>query len=138
MQTAVFDIRDFFRKSTDVETVSSALRSAILEGKDVNLALRLIPRFDLGEYSHYAGVGGLHLLHPLFSDSRLNHNLTLPELICVFNKYHNSMCEAWDRRQELDAYEAIVIGIRGLLATHSMNITEHFLQEQPRLSSSRK
>ena len=36
----------------DVETVSPDLRSAILEGKDVNLASLLIPNFDLGEYSH--------------------------------------------------------------------------------------
>ena len=45
------------------------------------------------------------------SDSRLNRNLTLPEFICAFNKYRNIMCELWDRRKELDAYEAIVIGI---------------------------
>ena len=42
----------------EVETVSPALRSAILDGKDVNLACLLIPHFDLGDYSRYAGVDG--------------------------------------------------------------------------------
>ena len=96
----------------DVETVSPALRSAILEDKDVNLASLLILHFDLGEYSRYAGVDGFeHLLRPLSSDPRLNCNLTLPEFICGFNRYCNIMCEVWDRRKELDAYEAIVVGI---------------------------
>ena len=63
---------------SEVETVSPALRSAILEGKDVNLACLLIPHFNLGQYSHYAGVGGCQqLLRQLSSDPRLNRNLTL-------------------------------------------------------------
>ena len=100
----------------DVETVSPALRSAILDGKDVNLASLLIPHFDLGEYSHYAGVDCFeHLLRPLSSDTRLNRNLTLSEFICAFNKYRNIMCEVWDRRKELDAYVAIVVGIVSLI-----------------------
>ena len=62
----------------EVGTVSPALRSAILDSKDFNLACLLIPHFDLGEYSRYAGVDGCqHLLRPLSSDPRLNRNLTL-------------------------------------------------------------
>ena len=94
----------------EVETVSPTLRSAILDGKDVNLASLLIPRS--ASNSRYAGAYGFeHLLRSLSSDPRLNRNLTLPEFICAFNKYRNSMCEVWDRRKELDAYEAIVVGI---------------------------
>ena len=96
----------------EVETVSPALRSAILDGKDVNLACLLIPHFDLGDYSRYAGVDGCQqLLRPLSSDPRLNQNLTLSEFVTAFNKYRNIMCEVWQRRKELDAYEAIVVGI---------------------------
>ena len=96
----------------EVETVSATLKTAILDGKDVNLASLLIPHFDLGEYSRYAGGDGSpHLLRPLSSDPRLNRNLTLAEFISAFNKYRNVMCEVWDRRKELDAYEAIVVGI---------------------------
>ena len=96
----------------EVETVSPALRSAILDGKDVNLACLLIPHFDLGDYSRYAGLDGCQqLLRPLSSDPRLNRNLTLSEFVTAFNKYRNIMCEVWQRRKELDAYEAIVVGI---------------------------
>ena len=96
----------------EVETVSATLRNAILDGKDVNLASLLIPNFDLGEYSRYAGGdGSQHLLRPLSSDPRLNRNLTLAEFISAFNKYRNVMCEVWDRRKELDGYEAIVVSI---------------------------
>ena len=96
----------------EVETVSPALRSAILDGKDVNLACLLIPHFDLGDYSRYAGVDGCQqLLRPLSSDPRLNRNLTMSEFVTSFNKYRNIMCEVWERRKELDAYEAIVVGI---------------------------
>ncbi|KAI0240521.1 hypothetical protein LSAT2_008751, partial [Lamellibrachia satsuma] len=74
----------------DVETVSPALRSSILEGKYGNLASLLIPHFDLGEHSCYAGVDSFeHLFRPLSSDPRLNRKLILPEFICAFNKYCN-------------------------------------------------
>ena len=89
----------------EVDTVSPALRSAILDSKDVNLACLLIPHFDLGEYSRYTRVDGCqHLLRPLSSDPRLNRNLTLSEFVSSFNKYRNIMCEVWERRNELDAY----------------------------------
>ena len=62
----------------EVETVSSALRSGILEGKDVNLACLFIPHFDLGDYSRYTGVDRCQqLLRPLSSDPRLNRTLTV-------------------------------------------------------------
>ena len=48
---------------------------------------------------------------PMSSDPRLNRNLTLPKFICAFNKYRNIMCEVWNRRQEIDAYEAVIVGI---------------------------
>ena len=95
-----------------LQMVSPALRAAILDGKDTNLASLLIAHFDLGDYSRYTGVDGSHhLLRPLSSDPRLNRNLTLAEFIAAFNKYRNIMCEVWDRRKELDAYEAIIVGI---------------------------
>ena len=96
----------------EVETVSATLKEAILDGKDVNLASLLISLFDLGEYSCYVGGDGSHhLLRPLPSDPHLNRNFTLAEFISAFNKYRNAMCEVWDRCKELDAYEAIVVGI---------------------------
>ncbi|KAK2174366.1 hypothetical protein NP493_807g01038 [Ridgeia piscesae] len=94
----------------EVETVSATLKEAILDGKDVNLASLLISLFDLGEYSCYAG-GSHHLLRLLPSDPHLNRNLTLAEFISAFNKYRKAMCEVWDRRKELDAFKAIVVGV---------------------------
>ena len=93
----------------EVEVVPTAVRAAILDGKDVNLAMLLMPNFDLGEYSRYSDHA--QFLRPLSSDPCLNHNLTLAEFITAFNKYRNIMCEEWDRRQGLDAYEATVVGI---------------------------
>ena len=95
----------------EVETFSATLKTAILDGKDVNLASWLIPHFDLGEYSHYTGSDGSHhLLRPLSSDPRLHRNVTLAEFISTFNKYRNVMCEVWDRRRELDASETRIEG----------------------------
>jgi len=37
----------------EVETITITLKTAIIDGKDVNLASLLIPHFDLGEYSCY-------------------------------------------------------------------------------------
>ena len=91
--------------------MSHALRMALLEGKDINVASPLIPHFDLGKFSHYVGVDGFeHVLRPLSSDPRLNNNPSLPKFICAFNKYRNIMCEVGDHRKESDAYEAIMVG----------------------------
>ena len=90
----------------EVETVSPALRSAILEGKDVILACLLIPHFDLSEYSSCAGVYGYQqLLRQLSSDPRFNRNLTLSEFVTSFNNIVTSCVRTWERRMELDAYQ---------------------------------
>ena len=66
------------------------MKTAILDGKDVNLASQLILHFDLGVYSRYEGGDGSHLfLCPLSLDARLNRNLTLTEFTSAFNKYRN-------------------------------------------------
>ena len=95
----------------EVEVMPTAVRAAILDGKDMNLAkcTYCIPpdqSWALVTESDHA-----QFLRPLSSDPRLNRNLTLAEFITAFNKYRNIMCEVWDRRQELDAYEAMVVGI---------------------------
>ena len=65
----------------EVEFVPTAVRAAILDGKDVNLATLLMPNFDLGEYSRYSESDHAQFLRPLSSDPRLNRNLTLAEFI---------------------------------------------------------
>ena len=82
-----------------VETVSPAVRAAIFNGNDINLATLLMPHSELNQP------------RPMSSDPRLNRNLTLPEFICAFNKYRNIMCEVWNRRHELDKYEGIIVEI---------------------------
>ena len=65
----------------EVEFVPTAVRAAILDGKEVNLATLLMPNFDLGEYSRYSESDHAQFLRPLSSDPRLNRNLTLAEFI---------------------------------------------------------
>ena len=77
LPTHIPAVRIYVRDLPQVEIVPTAVRSAILDGKDVNLAVLLIPNFDLGEYSRYANES--QCLRPLpTSDPRLNRNLTPP------------------------------------------------------------
>jgi hypothetical protein len=79
-----------------LDLMSAPLRRQIIEGKDVNLAALLIPYFESTDKE----------------DTRLKRALTIQEFITAFGKYKRVMCEAYpERREELDAYEAIVVGL---------------------------
>lgn len=76
--------------------LSTALRSNILEGKDINLAAQLIPYFEKADKE----------------DVRLKHALTITEFINAFGRYKRVMCDAYpERREALDRYEEIIVFI---------------------------
>ncbi|XP_056000795.1 uncharacterized protein LOC130048272 [Ostrea edulis] len=86
-----------------IETVSSNLRNQIMQGKDVNLALLLMPH-EIEENSLHDSDGRFIVIKNN-TDPRLQRNLTLSEFIVAFTKYRNILCEFFpERRSELDAY----------------------------------
>ena len=93
----------------NVEVVSPNLRNQILSGKDINLALLLMPNNDsLTEFRRTDFNGIEYSMRP--GDPRLAKNLSLGEFISAFAKYRNIICEVMPhRREELDFYERDIV-----------------------------
>ena len=93
----------------NVEIVSPNLRNQILSGKDINLALLLMPNNDgLADYRRVDFNGIEYSMRP--GDPRLTKNLSLGEFITAFSKYRNNICEVMPhRREELDYYERDIV-----------------------------
>ena len=91
-----------------VDIVPAKLRKDIIQGKDVNLALLLLPIRE----RHYASpshrdikVGEEILTLKPLKDSRLTKPLTIQEFVKAFNIYKKIMCEQYPHRHpELDTY----------------------------------
>ena len=93
----------------NVEVVSTHLRNQIIAGKDINLALLLIPNNEsTSEYRRVNFDGVEYVMKP--GDPRLSKNLTLGEFIMAFSRYKNIVCEVLPhRRTELDHYERDIV-----------------------------
>ena len=93
----------------NMEIVSPQLRSQILAGKDINLALLLMPNNDTtSEHRRVDFDWTEYIMKP--GDPRLSKNLTLGEFIVAFARYKNIVCEVMPhRRTELDHYERDVV-----------------------------
>lgn len=90
-----------------IDIVSENLRRDILQGKDVNLAMMLIPE---GSQHRSVQHNGMSIdLRPL-TDHRLTRPLTIQEFITAFNMYKNIICDVFPgRRGELDTYLSDII-----------------------------
>ena len=95
----------------DVDIVSQSLRQQILSGKDINLALLLIPNNESTTEHRRVDFDGIeYTLKP--GDPRLSKTLTLGEFIVAFGRYKSIVCEAMPhRRMELDTYEKDIVEI---------------------------
>ena len=95
----------------NVEIVSPQLRSQIIAGKDINLALLLMPNTESTSEHRRIDFDGIeYAMKP--GDPRLSKNLTLGEFIVAFAIYKNILCEVMPhRREELDQYERDVVGM---------------------------
>lgn len=84
-----------------IDIVSPAIRKKIVQGKDINLALLLVPGYEHTSPDR----------DPLPSGRRGKlADLTISEFITAFGIYKRVVTEAFpSRRNELDRYEAIVI-----------------------------
>lgn len=81
------------------------IRKQILEGKDVNLACLLTPKYEIPNVHSLQSEG---LVVELSSrDVRLDHHLTLDEFNKAFRKYRNVLCKPYpQRKDEMEQYEA--------------------------------
>ena len=93
----------------NVEIVSPHLRSQIIAGKDINLALLLMPNTETTSEHRRVDFDGMeYAMKP--GDPRLSKNLTLGEFIVAFAIYKNIICEVMPhRREELDQFERDVV-----------------------------
>ena len=91
----------------DIDTVPQHIRQKIIEGKDVNLVLLLVPSIDATKTKFIDCLSGEIKVK---SDARLQRNLTLGEFITAFGRYKSIMSEVYPfRRTELDMYERDII-----------------------------
>lgn len=93
-----------------VETISTNLRQQIKQGKDINLAVLLIPNYDTVRTIDCLGQEiRIKSASSSTNDPRLLKMLTLSEFMTAFNIYKNVICEEDPlRRTELDNYIQIV------------------------------
>ena len=115
-----------------VETITQALRDKIIDGKDVNLALLLLPATELGELRQLDVVHEQVYLKPInVTDKRMKRNLTLIEFFVAFTKYKNVMCGAFPYRwAELDTYERDIVEMASRYGGYFMTTTKHFRPER--------
>lgn len=89
-----------------MDFVAATVRKQIVEGKDVNLACLLTPKYD-NPQSRTLQSEGLTVELSTPKDLRLEYNLSLDEFNKAFRKYRNILCKVYpQRRDELDQYEA--------------------------------
>jgi hypothetical protein len=91
-----------------MDIVSPTMRKNIIEGKDINLALLLLPSGEAGRdgQDKVIQVDGRDIvIKPTTSDLRTTRPLSLNEFLVAFGKYRNVLCEVYPhRREELDIY----------------------------------
>lgn len=96
-----------------IEIISPTLRQAIIAGKNVNMALLLLPDADVGEMRALSLTMSMDPLTgfpvKMRKDARLQKMLNISEFYQAFAIYRNVMCEAFPhRRKELDDYLGII------------------------------
>ena len=92
-----------------VETMSPTLKKQIQEGKDVNLALLLMPD-QVTSSARVIEAGGIEFHMKAPADPRLSRMLTIQQFIVAFERYKHTMIEKWPaRRAELDAYQRFIV-----------------------------
>lgn len=90
-----------------LDIVSASLKRAILQGKDVNLSMLLIPGYEFDKKDK-----GQSTCSNFSVDKRLSVNLTLAEFLTAFGKFKRIMGDVYpQRRKELDLYEGVIINI---------------------------
>lgn len=91
----------------DTTTISPALRTSIIQGRDINLAALLVP------YFRGSGDNSERISNADSRDTRApNRPLTLAQFIQAFAIYKSVMCTAYPhRREELDLYEVSIVNM---------------------------
>ena len=98
----------------DIDIVPRNIRRDILQGKDVNLAVLLLPIKDRVNFGNERDV---QIGDEMFTlkgkrDNRLGKDLTIAEFITAFNIFKRVICSQYPgRREELDNYISQIIEI---------------------------
>ncbi|CAH1791807.1 unnamed protein product [Owenia fusiformis] len=96
------------------DAISQVTRKTILEGKDINLNVLLIPNFD----SSTARTVTADTLQITLKneDPHLKRNLSISEFITAFGRYKRVIVSVYpNRHQELDIYQEEIVRISNLI-----------------------
>ena len=86
--------------------VSQRLRAKILQGRDINLVSIILPSPECDK-TFASGENVSAILKS--SDPRLNRDLSIGQFLVAFGIFRDVICSVYpDRRQELDAYLALI------------------------------
>ena len=95
--------------------VAPSLRSAILQGKDVNLVKILIGASE--SFSRLVDTDDVAVLVKA-NDARLSRSLSMSDFCIAFGVYRDVMCEVYPgRRVELDTYLSIIADLEKMYGT---------------------
>jgi hypothetical protein len=98
----------------EIDIVPKNIRKDILRGKDVNMAILLLPIRDRQTYTADKDLqlGDEVITLKARGDNRLKRDLTIMEFIKAFTVYKRIMCAEYrDRTEELDKYLTFIIEI---------------------------
>ncbi|VDI44945.1 Hypothetical predicted protein [Mytilus galloprovincialis] len=88
-----------------MDFVAPSIKKQIIEGRDINLATLLAPKYDKPQNKTMQSRD-LQLSFPNKKDVRLSHNLSIEEFNRAFRKYRNIMGKAFPQKKvELEQYE---------------------------------
>jgi hypothetical protein len=108
LRTSQFGVSAEYLPQLDI--VTDSVKRKIWEGKDVNLATPLIPKYEVNKSMPDLSTMGLNVLETV--DPRLYKSLTISEFITAFGKYKRILCVKFpERRVELDRYEGNIVEI---------------------------
>ncbi|CAG2189577.1 unnamed protein product [Mytilus edulis] len=89
-----------------MDFVAPSIKKQIIEGRDINLATLLAPKYDIPQNQTMQSRGFTVELSSK-KDVRLDHNLSIEEFNRAFRKYRNIMGKAFPQKKvELEQYEA--------------------------------
>ncbi|CAG2229400.1 unnamed protein product [Mytilus edulis] len=89
-----------------MDFVAPSIKKQIIEGRDINLATLLAPKYDIPQNQTMQSRGFTVELSSK-KDVRLDHNLSIEEFNRAFRKYRNIMGKAFPQRKvELEQYES--------------------------------
>lgn len=109
-----------------IDVVSDSMKKRILEFKYVDLAALLVPNYTANK--PVIESDGETLKLNLKEDKKLKKVLSITEFVTAFGVYKRVMCTKYERQQELDEYERMMIRFHSYLGEKYYDYHVNFTQ----------